>query len=232
MRTQIHAWLDRRHPLPTCFASTYAANTRTEHELLWISIDERIPLHEIAKNRQPSIADAVQNIRSYVSSAISVLGSDQVEEIGDKNDVIKELGEPPERSKPIYIITTEEAGIENVVYVGKTVTNGRFEGGHLAAIKLHNPAYRNAEKYVYRCSITLSLRREWFALEWVGTPSIAEQILDDVESRLIYHFQPPLNTQKKSADLAVHKAFAVHIQNSYKNLAVDSFLNDWIIDPH
>lgn len=230
MWTQINTWLDRRHPLPTCFASTYAANSRNEHELIWISIDERIPLHDIANNRQPSINDAVRSIRSYVSDAIGILGSNEVEEVGDKKSVIGALGEPPERSRPIYLITTEEAGIENIVYIGKSVTDDRFAGGHSAVTKLHHPSYRDAEKYVYRCSITLSLRREWVALEWVSTPSIAEQILDDVESRLIYHFQPPLNTQKKSSDLAVHKAFAIHIQNSHQKLAVKAFLNDWIID--
>jgi hypothetical protein len=228
MPTQINAWLDRHFPLPKSFRVGTPSNTPNAHWLVWLVIEKQMHLHEIRDADWISLSENTDRTRTYVTKAIKILGIDQVTEVGDKRMVIDQLGEPPAQSLPIYMLTTRKDLNESVVYIGKTTASNRFAGGHSAALKLHDPKYQNYEKMVYRCSITMPLGDDHVALEWVDPVSVAEQILDDVESHLIYHFQPPLNTQKKKKNLATHQ-ISIHIQNLAEGLRHDSFLNDYII---
>lgn len=74
----------------------------------------------------------------------------------DKLMILEKLGEPPECSYNIYLITIYNQSEEKIVYIGKTDSaNGRFANGHLAALKLHNPKYASYQKRVYFGTITL-----------------------------------------------------------------------------
>ena len=156
------------------------------------------------------------------------MGSDQVEEEDDKKMVIDRLVYPPSPSRPIYIITTKEAANESIVYIGKTTGANRFSGGHAVALKLTDPKYASCEKLIYRCSVTIPVGDDHVALEWIDPIEVAERILDDVESHLIYEFKPPLNHQKKKRNLAKHQT-SIHIQNIAEGLRPNSFLHDYII---
>lgn len=227
--TQINAWLDRRFPLPRCFYVGAQANTSATHLSAWMSVEERLYLHEVHKAAWISLSENTKRTRAYVAAAIKLLGGeDQVTEVDDKRMVIAELGKPPRQSLPIYIISTRKGSDETVVYVGQTSANNRFAGGHSAALKLHAPEYRDFDKLVYRCSVTLALDDDHVALEWVEPTSVAQQILNDVESHLIYEFQPPLNTHKKKKNLA-SRPIDIHIQNVVDGLREGSFLNDYFV---
>ncbi|HKY54928.1 MAG TPA: hypothetical protein VJM08_11505 [Anaerolineales bacterium] len=184
-------------------------------------------LHNVRKATWESLRENTNRTLNYVRAAIDLLGSDQVEDEDDKKMVIDRLGYPPSPSRPIYIITTKESTNESIFYVGKTTAANRFSGGHSVALELTDPKYNNCEKLVYRCSVTIPVGDDHVALEWIDPVHVAERILNDVESRLIYEFKPPLNYQKKKRNLANHQA-GIHIQNDVEGLKPNSFLNDYI----
>lgn len=229
MPTQIDAWLDRHFPLPKCFQVGATPNTSKAPLFAWMGVEEKMYLHEVHRAAWVSLRENTKRTRDYVTNAVKLVGgADQVTEVGDKIMVIGELGDPPPQSLPIYIISVRKGSDETVVYVGQTTANNRFAGGHSAALRLHAPEYRDTDKIVYRCSVTLALDDDHVALEWVELFSEAQQILNDVESHLIYEFQPPLNSQKKKKNLASRR-IGIHIQNLVEGLRNGSFLNDYII---
>ena len=115
-------------------------------------------------------------------------------------------------SLPIYLITCTEDENEELVYVGKTENTSRFTGGHSAALKLHAPEYANKEKRIYRSTVWFHNDDEYISLDWVQPQQLAVELLDSVESHLIYSFQPKLNTAKKKKKYAKWD-FYIHIQN-------------------
>jgi hypothetical protein len=193
-----------------------------------MGIEEQMHLHEVGKAHWLSLREHRARTMKYVADAIRVLGSDQVEEEDDKKMVIDHLGAPPEPARPLYLVTTKDDGNESVVYVGKTTARNRFSRGHSVALKLLAPEYQHSEKLVYRLSVTVLVNDDHVSLEWLDPIEVAEQVLDDVESLLIYDLQPPLNSQKKRRNLAKHQT-GIHIQNIVEGLKTDSFLNDYII---
>ncbi|MYZ53673.1 hypothetical protein [Malikia spinosa] len=79
-------------------------------------------------------------------------------------------------------------------------------------MKLHHPRYTKLAKTVYRCSVLLDINDEYLALEWVEPETLAQKMLDCVESVLIHALQPELNVAKRrrpTVDLPVH----IHVQN-------------------
>lgn len=136
--------------------------------------------------------------------------------------ILKEVGEPPMPCLPIYLISCMKAGKkEELLYVGKTKTASRFSGGHLAVLKLHDPIYAGLVKKIYRANIWFYFGDEYIALDWVQPEELALKLFDNVESQLIYHFQPTLNSNKKKYK-CVQWDFSIHIQNFLE----DGFLND------
>lgn len=227
MYSQIDTWLDRRHPLPKRFSLENNADLEDAHRLIFISINEVYPLYLAGSIEWLTLIESSVKAKKYVDDAKKILGSDQVEEVRDKNIVISKLGLPPKPAMNIYIITIKDNHTEKVVYVGKTTSKSRFADGHAAALKLHSPVFNGKEKLIYRCSVTVELG-DWVLLEWIEPTIIAQRILDDIESRLIHEFKPELNILKVSKDLAKHKA-TIHIQNPLCECKEGSFLNDYII---
>lgn len=227
MFNQLHAWLDRRHPLPARFEASPPADTLGQNWLTFLSIEEEIPFHKIAVASWKSISETADATKRYLAGVRHTLGGTlEIEDKDDKAAVLLRNGPPPLNALPIYLVSLRLAGHhERVVYVGKTKAASRFGGGHAVAIKLLDPKYRDYEKIVYRCSVTISTN-EWILLEWINPASTGEKMLDDVESQLIYNFQPIFNTQKKKRSCA-KKPTVIHIQN-----AIDAagFLHDHIIE--
>jgi hypothetical protein len=221
MYTQIDAWLDRTFPLPRIFVDPGSVVTNN-YWLAFITIEEEVPIHEIQSVPWQSVHDSAREARLYVERAISINGSDQIEEANDKKTILETLGPPPRIAVPIYVIVTRCAGLESVVYIGKTKTENRFAAGHVVALKLHDQRFANCEKLVFRCSVTLLWDHDRVLIEWMP-PATAEDILDDIESHLIFWLKPEFNTQKKNTLVAKHKDVTIHIQH---RLNQRSFLHD------
>lgn len=229
MHNQIGAWLDRIHPLPRRFHLPSARYSTAEHWLTFVTLEEVVPLHRADEVPWISLRDSAKIADKFVREALAILGPSQVTEPMDKAEVMEKLGHPPPQALPIYFITVGGGESERLVYVGKTKTDTRFSGGHLAALKLHDPAFAELRKQIYRCTVTNSVEHDWVALEWLDPVSTAESILDDVESQLIYEFKPVLNRRKKDRKCA-RRPIAIHIQNAI-NHGPGAFLNDVTIDP-
>jgi len=112
--------------------------------------------------------------------------------------ILEQIGEPPIPCLPIYIITCTDEKEETIVYIGKTKNDNRFTGGHTAALKLLSPEFENKKKKIYRCAIWFHFNDEYIVLDWIRPEELALEILDSIESQLIYHFKPMLNTNKKN----------------------------------
>ena len=113
---------------------------------------------------------------------------------------------------------------EELVYVGKTKNTSRFNGGHSAALKLHAPEYSNKQKKIYRSTVWFHNDEEYISLDWIQPEALAHELLDSIESHLIYQFQPSLTIEKKIKPTAKWE-FYVHIQNFLEG----GFLNDTFI---
>lgn len=228
MFNQLHAWLDRRQQLPARFETNPSPPDALGHHLLtFLTIEEEIVFHEIAEANWRSLAEAAMETTQYLAGVRQTLGGTlDIEDLDDKAEILLYNGLPPLNSLPIYLISLRASGEhERIVYIGKTSAASRFGGGHSAAIKLLNPKYKDYEKIVYRCSVTISTD-EYILLEWINPLAMAEKILDDLESQLIYNFQPIFNTQKKKISYAKFPT-TIHIQNAIRT---KRFLHDEIIN--
>lgn len=229
MYSQIDGWLDRAFPLPQIFLSS-APIKENNYWLCFLMIEEELPLHLIQGTIWQSVRDSAREARSYVESAIEINGSDQIEDTSDKRHIVEMLGFPPRLALPIYLIVTRFAGLDTIVYIGKTRTGNRFTAGHAVATKLHEQRFGRCEKFVFRCSVTLlwdascSTDNDRVLIEWMP-PAVAEAILDDIESHLIFRLKPEFNIQKKRALLAKNKNVTIHIQHRSNR---QSFLHDYI----
>ena len=119
----------------------------------------------------------------------------------EREEILEKLGEPPESSYNIYLITIyDDIGFEKVVYVGKTDgKKSRFQNGHLAALKLHNPKYKAYDKRVYFGTITFiadNEKQDYLPLECFSSKDDIKRFLSDVEKFLIRYFNCELNIQK------------------------------------
>ena len=143
---------------------------------------------------------------------------------GEERDLIQStLGQPPESCLPIYIVSVGTGDDERAVYVGKTCSSKRFANGHRVGLKLHHPKYTHLAKTVYRCSVLLDIHDEYVALEWVQQETLAERMLDGVESVLIHSLQPELNVAKRrrpAVDLPIH----IHVQNYVQSDFLDGLM--------
>lgn len=198
--------------------------------MLWVSLEERHPLHLAHELEWLNLKESFARSKAYIDKAFNIIGSNDVEEEGDAIAVKSELGEPPPPSLPLYLISISGNGMEKVVYVGKTQSENRFEGGHLASQKLLHPKYKPYDANLYRCSITMPINDDWILLDWIDPFEVAEIILDDVESQFIHHFRPELNVNKVTRNCAIHPT-TIQIQNIVEKCKQDSFLNDYFIHP-
>lgn len=226
MLNPLAGWLNRRHPIPRRFYTPEQIDTPSTDWCVWLSIEESVPLHNVNSMQWLSLRDARVLTEKYLESA-----SEEIRGLSggwldrwEQEKIKTTLGEPPKPSLPIYLISCGNGNDENLVYVGKTKNTSRFTGGHAAALKLHAPEYDNKPKNIYRCTPWFHFNDEYIALDWIQPEETALQLLDSIESQLIYWLQPPLNTDKKKTNSAKWN-FHIHIQN----LNCGKFLNDTFI---
>ena len=125
--------------------------------------------------------------------------------------------------------TNEQCGYdldneEKLVYIGKTdAKNSRFANGHLVALKLHHPKYKEFDKRVYFGTIMLlSEEQQYIPLEFIFPYEKARNYLDWMEGFLLEKLHPELNDRLEYVG-EMEKVSTVHIQNFTD---VSDFMND------
>lgn len=180
-------------------------------------------LHEAPEMKWISLRESRQNTELYLDAASKLINGLEGGWLDrwEREEILENIGEPPLPSLPIYLITCVDESGEDLVYVGKTKNTSRFNGGHSAALKLHSPKYAGKCKKIYRSTVWFHDGEEYISLDWIQPDTLALDLLDSVESHLIYAFKPDLNTDKKKNNLAKWD-FYIHIQNFLDG----GFLND------
>lgn len=226
MHNPLAGWLDRRHPIPRRFYESGHIDTPSPDWHAWLSIEESAPLHKVNDMQWLSLRDARLLTNKYLEGASEIVRGIDGGWLDrwEQEEIRANLGEAPKPSLPIYLISCGDGKDESLVYVGKTKNTPRFTGGHATALKLHAPEYDGELKNIYRCTPWFHFNDEYISLDWIQPEEIALQLLDSIESQLIYWLKPPLNTDKKKKNLAKWE-FRIHIQN----LRCGEFLNDRFI---
>jgi len=231
----LSAWLARTHPIPERFYKPGARDLIAENWLAWVVIESCHNLYEAAELDWLGLRQAREQTKRFVADVSNLVGDLSCGWL-DREEIqwIKEaLSAAPKACLPIYFITVRaKDDQEELVYVGRTKSSKRFAGGHAIAMKLLNPAFDSFTKHIYRCSVYLSNRNESLALEWLEPMSVAEEILDSIESQLIYGLKPLFNAHKTKT-YAARYPIVIHIQNASSNEEgrMDGFLDDVILDP-
>ncbi len=228
----LHPWLKGNNSItPANFYEKYNPDLQTT---IFIALDLVVPLHLAYKVDTGNTYGAHDKNKEYIRKALKIAVIDE-EDCGipltedERDEIFEKLGEPPESSYNIYLITIfDESGFEKVVYVGKTDSKeSRFKNGHLAALKLHDSQYKSYDKRVYFGTITFladNEKQDYLPLECFSSKDDIKKCLSDVEKALIRYFDCELNTQKYFPE-TITKA-TIHIQNF---TSVSVFLNDEII---
>jgi len=222
----LSSWVERSHPLPERFYISGYEDIPTDNWAVWLSIEEVSPIHLAPSMEWIGVKESRNITAQYLEQASEIIDGLQGGwlEREEREWILEELGQPPLPSLPIYLITVADEKNEKLVYVGKTVNKSRFSGGHSAALKLNAPDYADKDKKIYRSTVWFHFNEEYITLDWIQPEKLALEILDSVESQLVYEFQPELNTAKKK-NLCAKWDFNIHIQNFLKS----GFLNDTFI---
>lgn len=223
MFNPLSGWIKRNHPIPSRFYTPGVVDQPDRDWNVWLSIEEVAPLHEVSNMQWLSLKDARYLTKNYLEEASELINGLEGGWLDREEQqwILEEIGGPPIPSLPIYLISCRIDESETLVYVGKTKNTSRFSGGHAAALKLNDPKYAGMEKFVYRATAWFYLDDEYIALDWIEPEEIALDLLDNIESQLIFYLQPELNTSKKKKN-CTHWDFGIHIQNFLGG----GFLND------
>jgi hypothetical protein len=218
------AWLDRRDPL----SSFIDLDTRSPQQEWggFLTLDVVVPVHESLNLESESLEKSWHLTHDYIEKSLEIIRADEPLWLDSEEvEMIKsKLCDPPLLCYPIYIISIESAGIEQVIYIGKTSSSkGRFIGGHAALTKLLDPKYDGIPKRLYLGALVLLAEdKSYQPLEWVKPLEKAEQLLKSIESQLIYEFKPELNDQHVNSFNSKWPV-SIHIQNF---TGVTDFLHD------
>ena len=219
----LSAWIDRRHPIPSRFYTAGLIDTPDKDWNVWLSIEEVAPIHEVEKMNWLSLRDTIRLTENYLKEASELINGLEGGwlDYEEREWILGEIGSPLIPSLPIYLISCADESSESLVYVGKTKSTSRFTGGHAAALKLYAPAYDGMKKRIYRATVWCYTNEEYISLDWIDPENTALELLDNVESLLIYYLKPEFNTHKKKTNCAKWD-FPIHIQNFLEG----GFLND------
>jgi hypothetical protein len=163
-----------------------------------------------------SLKSSWQATEQYINQAFKLTQTDASNLLDHEEAemILAELGVPPRYCYPLYIFTVGSGASEIAVYVGKTsTTHGRFNKGHQVCTRLHEPQYHGLDKRLYLGHIVhLNRERDYLPIEWIYPDSLAEEILNSFEAKLIFELQPELNDLLKKSDKSTFNTL-IHIQN-------------------
>lgn len=220
----LEKWLSKKMRLPRHLYDSQCNLTPPNDEWrTWITFEVGAPLHEAGTIPWSDFKKTRKETEDYLSKASILIDGLEAAWLDtyESELIVQELGPPPPPCLNIYIITLKDDHSESVAYVGKTTSDNRFKGGHLAALKLHDPIYKGYEKRIYGYSIWFYVDDQYLPLEWLPSISLAESILDDIESQIIFDLNPPLNTHKRQSNLSA-LPLLIQVQNDYNLKLLDS----------
>lgn len=206
--TPLLYWIDNKREIPIIKSNK---NNKPNFEFgFFLALDISIPLYRVLEIRNQSLEESWNITHDYINKSIDIIENEYKEDVyylkngnididGEQAyEIMSELGYPPSHCYPIYIVTVGSGSSEKLVYIGKTSSKkNRFTNGHRVALELHNPKYNSLEKNIYfGCIMFLTDEKEYLPLEWIYPMEDSLSLLDSIESGLIYHFKPELNTQK------------------------------------
>jgi len=195
----------------------------------FLILNNVIPIYEAIDLEAESLNISWQKTNEYLEKAFDIINEEYPQKISlDKEEsrmIIDELDNPPKIMHPIYMMTIEKDGKEEVVYIGQTSSSkSRFKGGHSAISKLHLPKFDGFSKKLYQCGILLlNEDSELVPLEWIKPLKTAKELLNSIEAQLIFHFQPELNTLLKKNNKTT-KYIQLHLQNINNFFMHDTFV--------
>lgn len=226
MYKPLQQWINGKKQIPTRFYTKNYSDLPTNEWCTFLYIDECSPLHLVNDMDWISMKKSRDLTDTYLESASELINGLEGGWLDrwEREEIITNLGYPPKPSLPIYLITYGDNECEQLVYVGKTTNTSRFNRGHSIALKLHAPEYFNKTKHIYRATVWFYFNDEYISLDWIQPFDLASEILDSIESQIIYSLQPQLNIQKRKKEYTKWK-FYIHIQN----FTVRPFLNDEFI---
>lgn len=202
----------------------------------FLGIDECYPIHLAGNIVNQSLEETYYAIKKYIEKSLDILvlyngiyeEQDSLNKIQFDTDhenlyAIKEkLGKPPLFCKPLYIMTVEQNGIEEVVYIGKTNSfSSRFSNGHAAITKLHDPKFEGVKR-IYLATVMFLSENEYIPLEFLDDFKEIKDLLIAIEGTLINSIKPVLNIQNIDRTMH-HIGSQVHIQNFVRKVLNDKF---------
>ncbi len=186
-------------------------------------------LHETVNLKPESLDISWKKTNEYLEKAFNIINESIFDKIlldrEESEMIIDKLGNPPNISHPIYIMTISNSEKEEIVYIGQTSSSkNRFQSGHTAITKLHAPEFNGYEKKIYQCGVLfLNNDKELVPLEWIKPLPEAKRLLDSIEAQLIYYFKPQLNTQLKKKNNTT-QYIQLHLQNRNNCFMHDIFV--------
>ena len=225
----LKAWLNRQQPLPERFYAESTADQIDGSWNCWVAIEERLPFHHADTAGWTSLKESREKTDEYLTSAGELIGGLKGAWLDSEEAELlqEELGDPPPPCLPVYIIGLEgEGDLAGPVYVGITRSNNRFAGGHKAALHLHDPKYEDYSKYLYRAAVWFLCGNDYLPLEWLRPDDVANEILESIESQLIYEWKPAINVRKKKTDRT-----SIPLEIQVENFSGDEFVKDYFIFP-
>ncbi|MDV3459212.1 hypothetical protein RZN05_19605 [Sphingomonas sp. HF-S4] len=103
---------------------------------------------------------------------------------------------------PIYLIARIYEGPGEIVYVGKAESKkNRFEGGHIALLRLLDPEYKDHDKFISFAIINITTsNKQIVPVEWVYDKQLRTKLISHIEHALVWKFQPCYNTHFKASE--------------------------------
>lgn len=201
-------------------------------EQVFVALDTFFEVHEAPQTPLKTLEQSWTDTKLYVLRACQLLGRirpGRALSNDERTTVLNALGEPPGPAWPLYFFTVGDLNEERIVYIGKTnAKTHRFYSGHSAITSLHRPEYSGLRTRLYLATVTIySDEGHYIPLEWVHPNALRNILWSDAEARLIYHFQPELNTDLKAAD-----ASKMPTQLTLHNYAGTKNFDAVFLEPH
>ncbi|QDU54159.1 hypothetical protein [Aeoliella mucimassa] len=211
----LQAWGNGHEPLPKRFYLPAKPDHIDSRWCCWVNLEEVLPLHLAAEAHWQGMDESRACTSDYLERAS--------EEIGglcggwldhEESHLLRQyLGEPPLPCLPIYFIALERDGTySEPLYIGITSSSCRFANGHKAALWLHDDKYAGYRKVLFRAAVWFHDGTQYLPLEWMLPHALAAEMLESIESQLIYDYQPVMNERKRANDCAT-KPIDIHLQS-------------------
>ena len=226
----LEQWLNRKASIPARFYQKAGQDIIDAGWGAGILLQECNPLHEADSIAWMGLNRARNETDEYLEKAailIGGLGGGWLDR--DEREMIeRELGQPPLPCLPIYMVSIKKDTEEQLVYIGLTEGEKRFSNGHKVALSLHAPEFAGYTKHIYQCSIVLVQEKDedYLSVEWLDPVLVASELIDSVESQLIFEFKPRFNHSKVNNYRAT-MPLCLHLQNSHSS----TFMNDKHVYP-